>query len=579
MAPSVRIRRGSYSPLSESPTIGNRARPLAEIFNPPSPPHGPTDRNAIERPSSALSLQEIPEGALQKSGSDRRGSNASRSPVRTRPRAGSRVTNHVMHKASLRALYRTPSPATSDARNIRPSTGDSHRTTSPPPHVRVTIEGSHADVQLDGTSEQHGRIGSALSLSHSAHSARDDDSSDEENHHDDIVEHLDVIDAQVATVSNLTNAANAILIPPLSFYSRKPVVMLSSPDRGPDHPLDPEKGRATDQFDDSLDRHVDDILKRPSKFRRTMQGVWSFLKTPMGIITGIYGFCVVFWGAAIVIFLLKIINFHNSNTQGFWIEVSSQVTNGLFTVTGIGLIPPRLLDTYRIYKIWHYKRRTRSLRAKAGLPQLYDEDDLPDPAYDPSYVHVLSEAEQRDLHHQQVRFQKHQTWYRPHGTETHRAFPINTALLVCLFNDGNSVFQIILCACMWSLNRFQRPAWTTGSLIPLSFLCGIASAVCMWRGGAKTKRTKEVQERLRECLAQEPPDHGEDGGEWDGVSAEASTSAGTREGGLIAKQLSHASTSGHHEKTRDVSTSDADALTNDEMDVEVSEQMNVPSIP
>jgi hypothetical protein len=51
-----------------------------------------------------------------------------------------------------------------------------------------------------------------------------------------------------------------------------------------------------------------------------------------------------------------------------------------------------------MYKIWAYKRRTRKLRAKAGLPQLYDIDDLPDPAYDPAYVHVLDDKEQADLH-------------------------------------------------------------------------------------------------------------------------------------------------------------------------------------
>ena len=33
------------------------------------------------------------------------------------------------------------------------------------------------------------------------------------------------------------------------------------------------------RLEDSLDRHVNDVLKRPSKFKRTMQGVWSFLKT------------------------------------------------------------------------------------------------------------------------------------------------------------------------------------------------------------------------------------------------------------------------------------------------------------
>lgn len=51
-----------------------------------------------------------------------------------------------------------------------------------------------------------------------------------------------------------------------------------------------------------------------------------------------------------------------------------------------------------IWKIWRYKRKTIQVRAKAGLPQLFDADDLPDPLYDPHYVHVLTETEQRDLH-------------------------------------------------------------------------------------------------------------------------------------------------------------------------------------
>ncbi len=91
---------------------------------------------------------------------------------------------------------------------------------------------------------------------------------------------------------------------------------------------------------------------------------------------------------------------------------------GLFTVTSIGLAPSRILDTYSqssittspkpwhhpigIFKIWIYKQRTRTLRKKAGLPTLFDEDDLPDPFYDPNYVHVLTEAEQKDLHRREL---------------------------------------------------------------------------------------------------------------------------------------------------------------------------------
>lgn len=49
-------------------------------------------------------------------------------------------------------------------------------------------------------------------------------------------------------------------------------------------------------------------------------------------------------------------------------------------------------------RILHYKRLSRSLRAKAGLPPLVDENDLPDPMYDPNHVQVLSDEQQQDLH-------------------------------------------------------------------------------------------------------------------------------------------------------------------------------------
>ncbi|KAJ7507925.1 hypothetical protein B0H11DRAFT_151014 [Mycena galericulata] len=453
--PSVRVRRSTFS---------GEPRPLAAIFAPeqsPDLPHPPPLPNTLR---------------------------------------SSRIHSHLTgSRGRASSVFRPASPVSAGR-----STPLSHHS------------GVQADILVRARSDgEPGLIGSALSLPDSRH--EDSQTGDDLDHHDDIVEHLDVIDPQVGTVSTLTNAANAILFPPLSWYSRKPVVTLSSPSTV--DLADPED-RPGKEYEDSLDRHVEDVLNNPSKFRRTMKGVWTFLKTPLGILVGIYGFCVgswlssklfahlnfpVFWGAAIVFFLAKFINFHNANTQGFWVEVSSQVENGLFTVTGVGLIPSRVLDTYRIFWIWYYKRRTRMLRAKAGLPQLFDVDDLPDPAYDPNYVHVLTEKEQKYLHRQQIKFQRHQTWYRAHGTETHRAFPINTALLICLLNDGNSFFQIILCSTMWSLDRFQRPAWSTGILIPASFLCGIGAAVFIAVGGNHTKRIEKVKDRLRAALAMEHP--------------------------------------------------------------------------
>jgi len=254
-------------------------------------------------------------------------------------------------------------------------------------------------------------------------------------------------------------------------YSRRPVVTLptltpsatmdSLPiEESPIGDADAEKRRLFRRHKRNrheLDAHVEHVLKRRAKFRRMMKGLWAFLKTPTGIVTGIYGFLCAFWGAAIVLFLVKWINVHNTQQQKFWIELSSQIENALFTLTGIGLLPWRVMDTYRILIIWHYKRLDATLRRQQGLPPLENQDDLPDPDLDPNFTHVLTEKQQRDLRRQQKRFQKSQTWYRAHATDTHRAFPINTALLICLFVDGNSFFQCFLCGCMWGLNRHGSP--------------------------------------------------------------------------------------------------------------------------
>lgn len=54
-------------------------------------------------------------------------------------------------------------------------------------------------------------------------------------------------------------------------------------------------------------------------------------------------------------------------------------------------------------------------------------------------------------------------------------------------------------------SRFTRPAWTTATTLPLAFVCGIMAGVFIWWGGRKTKRTEEVQKRLRMALAMEHP--------------------------------------------------------------------------
>lgn len=86
------------------------------------------------------------------------------------------------------------------------------------------------------------------------------------------------------------------------------------------------------------------------------------------------------------------------------VEISSQVENGLFTLTGVGLIPWRVQDTYRqcarravgttlipgagMVIIWRRKRLITRLRRQQGLPPIEDANDLPDPKQAADYVSV-----------------------------------------------------------------------------------------------------------------------------------------------------------------------------------------------
>ncbi|KAI5481126.1 hypothetical protein MNV49_005561 [Pseudohyphozyma bogoriensis] len=109
---------------------------------------------------------------------------------------------------------------------------------------------------------------------------------------------------------------------------------------------------------------------------------------------------------------------------------------------------------------------------------------------------VLTPKEEERLRRCQIRFAKSQTWYRPHTSPTHHASPIKWAIWYTIAMIGNSIFQAMLCGVMWGLDRWERPAWTTGCLIPLSFGCGIAAAVIVWQVGVKTKRKAEVTAAL-----------------------------------------------------------------------------------
>lgn len=78
-----------------------------------------------------------------------------------------------------------------------------------------------------------------------------------------------------AIVQYMVCKPSHIISPPIGVYSRKPVVVLPRiPATQRSKDLESSKGI----HEDDLDRHVEDVLNRQSKFRRTMSGVWAFIK-------------------------------------------------------------------------------------------------------------------------------------------------------------------------------------------------------------------------------------------------------------------------------------------------------------
>ncbi|KZO94873.1 hypothetical protein CALVIDRAFT_538651 [Calocera viscosa TUFC12733] len=477
-SPSSRSSQNTY--FLASPSASHQQ---GMFSSPSSIPENPMDQAPASAPSDMSPL------AIARKRSRQNSSSSFNSPVDFRLPQGERgVTDEMIRRTSLeRASMDLPPKLRTELR------------ASFDKGPRSSLPGGSAERGLEDQMEEE----------------------EEEHHHDEVVEHLDVIDPGVSTISHLANAANSILIPPIFSSTRKPVVtlpqisLLASDSQAqllPEHdgvdraekglvigvvPGTPSRREPLDE----LDLHVEHVLRKRDKAKRALKGLWAFLKTPMGIFFGIYGFLCAFWGAAIVLFLLKWINLHNDYDQKLWIEITCQIETGLFTITGVGLIPWRSIDTYRITRITHYMMKSRNIRKERGLKALNDDNDLPDPenGIAPDDV-VLSEDDQKALIFQQEKFMKSQTWYRPHETETHRAFPITTALWICLLIDGNSIFQCMLCGTMWGLNMWDRPAWSTGTLVPASFLCGIAAAILIWRGGQNTKKIQEVEDKFRDAL-------------------------------------------------------------------------------
>lgn len=201
--------------------------------------------------------------------------------------------------------------------------------------------------------------------------------------------------------------------------------------------------------------------------------------------------------------------------QIYVVHIIDSVLVALFAVVGDGLAPFRAVDTYHMIFIAHYHHYTWSRRKKDMLPKLHDHNDLPasnapisgpvDPA-DPEKqweFTVLTPKQQAKLEHHQEKFCKSHSFYKPHETETHYAFPLNYLIAIVVLLDCHSLLQISLGATTWGIYYKHRHFAITTVILICSITCNATAGLLIMIGDRKTRK-KDVLERMnRQELTEE----------------------------------------------------------------------------
>ncbi|KAJ5552622.1 hypothetical protein N7494_002000 [Penicillium frequentans] len=367
-----------------------------------------------------------------------------------------------------------------------------------------------------------------------------------------VVDVLDVIDPEVSALSTLTNVQNSLFVPNLGgWINRMPTYTLT---RRP--PPDEEQGTSTDEgevSDDNKQRptleqlrpfssmssvlagpryavlpeghddelagwtnedfaelndHVRHMLhSRRSKFKRAMKGFGQYVRKPLGFLVTLYATLITLFGLAWVLFLIGWINV--AGKQSYLINIIDNVLVGLFAIMAV--------DTYHMIFIAHYTHKTWEIRDKRKLPDLKDKNDLParpekdvdvefgdTPKDEEHEFTVLERAQQLKLQHHQNKFAKSHTFYKPHETLTHHAFPMRMLVAIVVILDCHSLLQMALGACTWSMEPPKyRPFALTTVILCCSITCNITGGIMIMIGDRMTRKKDIVERLFRQQLTEE----------------------------------------------------------------------------
>ena len=198
---------------------------------------------------------------------------------------------------------------------------------------------------------------------------------------------------------------------------------------------------------------------------------------------------------------------------------------------GDGLAPFRAVDTYHMSFIAYYHHRTLRLRREKALPPLTDENDLPSAhpteakpetpkeekgnddndienasafsGIAPHEISILKPAQQAKLEHHQAKFAKSHSFYKPHETTTHHAFPLHMLVAAVILLDCHSLLQIMLGSFTWGWSYHTRPPWITAVILSISITVNITAGIVISVGDRMTRKKEVVERMFRQALTEE----------------------------------------------------------------------------
>lgn len=261
----------------------------------------------------------------------------------------------------------------------------------------------------------------------------------------------------------------------------------------------------TDEEKAELNDYVRHMLhSRRSKFKRSMKAFGQYVRKPLGFLVTLYATLITLFGLAWVLFLIGWI--YVGEQQVYAINVIDYVLVALFAVVGDGLAPFRAVDTYHMIYIAHYHRLTWKLRKKKHMAKLRDKNDLPtnsDLEAARDEISVLTPQQEARLVYHQTKFAKSHTFYKPHETKTHYAFPLNWLIAIVTLLDLHSCLQIALGATTWGIDYDKRPMALTATILSCSITVNITAGILISIGSRRTRKKDVVERMFRQDLTRE----------------------------------------------------------------------------